>query len=266
MSTEPTKVPILAEAGDKNNILTNTGAGFFEVATGFGLRLAQDLFPKREDFNGLANLFSKPLNWLCKGGTFAWSNAIAADTGYPIRAIVKKADNSGYWSNMVDNNTTDPDAAGAGWESVTTDSSAALTALGGRIAAIEAIELVTEVDAQTGTATAIKWWSALRVRQAIVAYVTGGLVVGVDHIKLPTWAGGWVFQVGQVDDVPSNTAFDVVFTIPFPTVCFHVSVNAYGGDASAAEQNPHYTKSPTGFTCMYSRVVTSSFTWFAIGK
>ena len=115
MSTEPTKVPELGASSDKNDILTNSGAGFFQVASGFGLRLSQDLFPKREDFNGLFNLLSKPLNWFCKGGFFTWDSDIATGGGYPIRAIVKKADNSGYWSNTVDNNTSNPDTGGAGW-------------------------------------------------------------------------------------------------------------------------------------------------------
>lgn len=115
MSTEPVKVPILADSSDKNNILTNTGAGFFTVASGFGIRLAQDLFPKREDFNGLFNAISKPISWFCKGGFFVWDSAIASGGGYPIRAIVKKLDNSGYWSNTIDNNTTNPDAGGANW-------------------------------------------------------------------------------------------------------------------------------------------------------
>lgn len=157
MSTEPTKVPELGASSDKNDILTNSGAGFFQVASGFGLRLSQDLFPKREDFNGLFNLLSKPLNWFCKGGFFAWDSDIASGGGYPIRAIVKATDNSGYYSNLVDNNTSNPDTGGAGWEFIPTD-------------------IVSQAEAEAGTATIPRVWTAQRVKQAIDALTSTPLI------------------------------------------------------------------------------------------
>jgi len=174
MSTEPVKVPILAESSDKNNILTNSGAGFFTVAAGFGLRLAQDLFPKREDFNGLANLLSKPIDWFCKGSYFVWDTTIASGDGYPIRAIVKKADNSGYWVNTVDNNATNPDTGGANWVSFSPDD----------LATINGYSLVSQSEAEDGIGTTIRWWNALRVHQAIAAWFVANVDSKSDLVRL----------------------------------------------------------------------------------
>lgn len=165
MSTEPTKVPELAASGDKSNILTNSGDGVFTVAGGFGLRLSQDLFPKRIDFNGLFNLLSKPLSWFCKGGFFAWDNDIATGGGYPIRAIVKATDNSGYYSNLVDNNTSNPNTGGANWEFIPTD-------------------IVLQAEAEAGTATTPRMWNALRVKQAIAAWNSANVSNKVDVQQL----------------------------------------------------------------------------------
>jgi hypothetical protein len=158
MSTEPAKLPILAESSDKNTLSDSVADGFFAISTGFGLlngirRVLGGIPPKRLDFNMLFNSISKPVNWFCKGGFFAWDSAIASGSGYPIRAIVKKSDNSGYWSNTVDNNATNPDAGGAGWETAFTAGA----------------ETVSQAEAEAGTSTTIRNWSALRVKQAIDA-------------------------------------------------------------------------------------------------
>lgn len=83
--------------------------------------------------------------------------------------------------------------------------------------------LISQADAEAGTDTTIKAWSSLRVRQAIVAYVTGGyaasLVANSGYIKLPTFLGGFVIQWATGDDISSGEGDlqqGILYPIAFP--------------------------------------------------
>lgn len=72
--------------------------------------------PYGQDFNGLAYALTGPLQWLCAGGTFPFDSAfVTAVGGYPKGAILQNANGDGYWLNIADNNTANPDTGGANW-------------------------------------------------------------------------------------------------------------------------------------------------------
>lgn len=71
--------------------------------------------PRGQDFNGVLKAISEHTVFVGGGGQYKWDAIFAADDGYPLGAQVQKAGNDGFWLNLVDGNTTDPDAAGAGW-------------------------------------------------------------------------------------------------------------------------------------------------------
>lgn len=77
--------------------------------------------PSGLDMNGVLYLLSAVVRWACSGGGFAYDSAFATDTnvdGYPKGARVMRSDGLGYWINTTDDNTTDPEGAGAvaaGW-------------------------------------------------------------------------------------------------------------------------------------------------------
>lgn len=77
--------------------------------------------PSGLDMNGILYEMSNILRWANAGGGYAYDSAFANDShvgGYPKGARVMRSDGMGYWFNTVDNNTTDPEAAGAaaaGW-------------------------------------------------------------------------------------------------------------------------------------------------------
>ncbi|MHB1953094.1 MAG: hypothetical protein ACYCOU_05050 [Sulfobacillus sp.] len=72
--------------------------------------------PNREDMNGGLYQMSAVDVWMCAGGGFPYSAAFStAIGGYPKGARVFMASGAGYWRNIVDSNTSDPDTAGAGW-------------------------------------------------------------------------------------------------------------------------------------------------------
>ncbi|WP_156525717.1 hypothetical protein [Achromobacter ruhlandii] len=72
--------------------------------------------PYGADFNGILNFLSDATRWAQAGGGYTYDAAFsAAIGGYPNGAILARADRTGFWQSTVDNNTTNPDAGGAGW-------------------------------------------------------------------------------------------------------------------------------------------------------
>lgn len=77
--------------------------------------------PSGEDMNGILYELSAIVRWANAGGGYVYDAAFATDAnvnGYPKGARVLRSDGLGYWFNTVDNNATNPEAAGAlaaGW-------------------------------------------------------------------------------------------------------------------------------------------------------
>lgn len=74
--------------------------------------------PSGLDMNGVLYEVTDPVRWFGAGAGFPYDATFATDPnigGYPKGARVLRADGSGYWLSLVDNNLTDPDTGGAGW-------------------------------------------------------------------------------------------------------------------------------------------------------
>jgi hypothetical protein len=88
--------------------------------------------PLGQDFNGILNAITQHL-YALQGGQLQTYRAdvSAALTGYAEGALLAMADGAGYWICTVEDNTTDPDAGGAGWQPVYAYGGAAITLTGG---------------------------------------------------------------------------------------------------------------------------------------
>lgn len=77
--------------------------------------------PSGLDMNGILYEMSAIIRWANAGGGYPYDGTFATDTnvgGYPKGARIMRSDGQGYWFNTVENNVTDPEAAGAataGW-------------------------------------------------------------------------------------------------------------------------------------------------------
>ena len=72
--------------------------------------------PSGADMNGILYQMSAADRWANVGGGYPYDSTYAtAIGGYPKGARVVRTDGIGYWLNTADNNTTDPEAGGAGW-------------------------------------------------------------------------------------------------------------------------------------------------------
>lgn len=68
------------------------------------------------DMNGILFDVSAWCNWDAAGGQSPYNSTFAGLIGgYPNGAVVQSADKTGWWRCTTDNNSTDPDAGGAGW-------------------------------------------------------------------------------------------------------------------------------------------------------
>ena len=71
--------------------------------------------PDGRDFNGILNFLTNWAQWVGLGGPIPFNAAVSAAGGYPKGARVQSATNPPrVWLCTTDNNTTDPDAGGAG--------------------------------------------------------------------------------------------------------------------------------------------------------
>lgn len=119
-----------ANAGAKNTIPTASQigitAGAASLTDGFPPLTrtpiaAGGVPPSGLDMNGILYELSAILRWANAGGGYAYDAAFATNPnvgGYPKGARIMRSDGLGYWFNTVENNTTDPEDAGAaaaGW-------------------------------------------------------------------------------------------------------------------------------------------------------
>ena len=78
--------------------------------------------PSGLDDNGINNAITAWLQWVQAGGPILYDATFqTAIGGYPIGAILQRADGTGLWRSTVDNNMTDPDTGGAGWANLITN-------------------------------------------------------------------------------------------------------------------------------------------------
>lgn len=75
--------------------------------------------PFGADFQGLLKQITQWSQWMGAGGTVPYDATFqTAISGYPAGAVVASAVTLGlFWLSNTDNNTTNPDTGGAGWQS-----------------------------------------------------------------------------------------------------------------------------------------------------
>lgn len=122
----PTKMPVpFAESGTKNTVPIPSQIGVTPGAASFTTGFpplnftpisAGGVPPFGADFNGVFNAITQALRWSNAGGQYVYDATFAtAIGGYPKGALVQRSTLDGFWLSTADNNTTDPDAGGAGW-------------------------------------------------------------------------------------------------------------------------------------------------------
>lgn len=113
-----------AQNGLRNVVpLTTTTVGAASIDQGFPpvtmIPIASGgIPPSGKDMNGALNLVSAWAQWYNAGGPVVYNAAFSsAIGGYPKGALIQSAVTpEQFWLSTIDNNLSDPDAGGAGWE------------------------------------------------------------------------------------------------------------------------------------------------------
>ncbi|MGE8567483.1 MAG: gp53-like domain-containing protein [Achromobacter sp.] len=125
-SNAPSKSAVpFAQSGTKNTIPVASQIGVTPGAASFTdgfppLTMtplsAGGVPPYGADFNGILNFLSAAARWAQAGAGYPYDAAFStAIGGYPKGAMLKQASGNGYWLNLAENNTTNPDTGGANW-------------------------------------------------------------------------------------------------------------------------------------------------------
>jgi hypothetical protein len=131
-------------------------------------------------------------------------------------------------------------------------------------------DIISEAEAEAGTATTGWLWSALRVKQAITGGYDSAKTGNDWFITLPTFLGGWKLKMGSVafSSGSNTTSVSVTFSGSAFTSQPLVIGNSDSGSGLIFEAT---TRTVTGATISLSQRESSAFSagnalYFAIGK
>lgn len=107
-------IPVPSQIGTQNCAASLTD-GFPPLT--FVPSVAGGCPPFGADFNGIFKQLSQWSQWQAAGSAILYDSAFQSSIGgYPKWSMISNASTPGcFWISSVDNNTTNPDAAGAGW-------------------------------------------------------------------------------------------------------------------------------------------------------
>lgn len=190
--------------------------------------------PSGLDMNGIIYELSAILRWANAGAGYVYDGTFAADSnvgGYPKGARVLRSDGQGYWFNTTDNNTTDPEGAGAvaaGWVPDFTNGVAAVTMTGSNV-----------------TLTALEYGKPI--------IVISGLLTANLNLIFPSIAGKWsvINNTTGAYSVTCKTAAGTGVAVSGVAIIVGDATNIYAtssGITAAQLQAQTYTAFTTGGT------------------
>lgn len=213
-SNAPTKLKLpFASSGGKNAIPNTSQIGIVAGAASYPDGFPQltrtplvagGVPPSGLDMNGVLFEMTAIARWLASGAGFTYDGAWASDSnvgGYPKGARVMRSDGVGYWLNTTDNNTTDPEAGGAGWVPDYTHGTTAVTMTSSNVT-LTALQYGKPIIVITGTLTANLnlIFPNIAGRWAVVNNTTGAFT-----ITAKTVAGSGVVVTGSQSVVGDGT-------------------------------------------------------------
>jgi hypothetical protein len=188
------QVPVASQIGITNGAASLTDGfpplTFLPVGSG-------GIPPFGQDFNGLLNQITQWTQWQNAGGLMVYNSAFStAIGGYPQSAVVASATTAGIvWLNTVDNNTTNPDASGAGWVKFVT--SATLVASPTRVLTLTSTTTLTVQSGET--------------RADVEVWAGGGAGGGGSAVSYGGGGGGGEYRQGLITGL--TTGQTIVATV-----------------------------------------------------
>ena len=174
--------------------------------------------PFGADFNGILNQTTAVARWIQAGGLSVYDATFStAIGGYPSGAVLVRADGGGFWISTADDNTTDPDTGGAGWD-----------ALGkGRAAPTGFVRVTPNLCRRS---TAYSWTSLSIGIDTTIAAPSGAthVLLKIQHVYSYVSSAGVFAGAVESYDTDGTTKIDIsesrvfVPSAPSPSECFHI--------------------------------------------
>ena len=184
--------------------------------------------PFGQDFNGILNLVTAWTRWQQAGGVPSYNAAFSASIGgYPLGAVVIKGDGTSFWRSLVDNNTSNPDAGGAGW-GVLSATTTAWTSVTGRPTDLSAFTngpgyMTAAAVAALGYLTSVAWTAVTGRPTDLSAFTNGPGYINASAAPVQNVNG----LTGNVT-VPTGLALNAIGYVTFIVVPSGVSVGPEG--------------------------------------
>jgi len=206
--------------------------------------------PSVGDMNGILKMISAHTAYVASGAGYPYSSALAtAIGGYNIGAVLLAADNSGYWLNLTNNNSTNPDTGGAGWVPVDQYGLGTVSGLAGANVTLTATQYGKQILVLSGTLTANinLIFPALATQWVVVNNTTGSFTI---TCKTASGTGVTVVQGGW----PTAT------TVTGDGTNIYSQAGSYVTNASLAATLASYVTSASLASTLSSYVTQTSLT------
>lgn len=176
--------------------------------------------PFGQDMNGILYELSGWSRWQAAGGPVFYDSAFAtAIGGYPLGALVASTTTGFFWVSIVEDNTTDPDASGAGWQALVAP---------GSVANLQLAQMPSlTVKANIGSAAVVTASIAATI-MTVSAVASGVLAVGA------TLSGTGVTAGTRITAMGTGTGGTGTYTVSVSQTVGSGTINATG-TADAAD-------------------------------
>lgn len=210
-----------AEAGLRDTIPDTTAAsGRASYTEGFPPETMQPIVaggkpPNGLDMNGILYALSAHAAYVQAGQPYMYDSAVVtAIGGYAVGTLLGSVDGSTVWMSTVSNNTTDPDASGAGWVPVSAYGFSSITGL------IGGVRTLTRVEAKYGT------------------IVLSGVLVANLTVVLPTDLRSWRIVNSTTGSFTTTVKTAAGSGVTVPQGGYSASVGVFGDGTNIYLQVP----------------------------
>lgn len=208
--------------------------------------------PFGQDFNGIFFAITEILRYMQAGGMPTYSADMStAIGGYPLGALLLKSNGLGFWRNVTANNTSNPDAGGAGWVSESAGNYANATVITAISTTLTAKQAGQAFLFSTASSTCqLPPASSVPAGGAFKIETSSGLTLSV--------VGGGVMQVGAAQKASLGVIEGAEVTAVSTGSVYWVFGTGSNFIESGSNANGNYTKLANGTLMCYGRLVLNA--------
>ena len=142
--------------------------------------------PFGADMNGILKEITAIQQWQEAGGFFPYDSSFSTTIGgYPKGALILSSSFNGFWISTAENNTTDPDAGGAGWNSLSFEGLSSVAVVSNTIT-LTPLQAAYPIIKVTGTLTAN---ATVNIPAAVGEWIISNQTTGAFTLTVKTPSG-----------------------------------------------------------------------------